>query len=343
MLERRFFYLSVFIALFLILAAVSLPVRGSTATSSLPERRAAVEKAVSWFQAQQATDGSIGGQNTGKSCEVAFVVATAGEDPDAPAWTPEGVSLLDACERDVPIYLARRDSGRMGKVLRAVVAASADPHDFGGLDLIAEIEGKYDPAIGLYDPIFLFRQDLAILALDDAGRPIPDAVLPALLAQQRPTGGWGWAVEPDPEDGFNDEGDLDTTARTLQVIRALGLSLNHPAYIRAVEFITDLQNPDGGWGDNQGPTNTNSTALAIEGLLAGGWDPEAPPYIQSNQTPVQTLLTLQEESGAFIYRVGGEESRLMATIDAVPALLHTYPGDIPKTNHLYLPILIATQ
>jgi len=231
----------------------------------------------------------------------------------------------------------------MGKVLRAVAATDANPYDFGGLDLVAEIERKYDPATGLYDPNYLFRQVIAILGLHEAGRPMPDEVLPAILAQQRPNGAWGWAVEPDPESGFSDEGDLDTTGRTLQVLRALGLSLNHPAYIHAVEYINSQQNPDGGWGDNLGPTNANTTAIIIEGLLAAGWDPEAPPYIQSGHNPVQTLLNLQEESGAFIYRVGGEESRLLATIDAVPALLHTYPGDILKPNLLYLPILITTR
>jgi len=343
MLDRHVFHLSLFFALLLVLIAGSLPVRASSPTGSLPERQAAVENAVAWFHAQQDDDGSVGGQNTGKSCEVAWVVALAGEDPAAPAWMPNDVSLLAACERDVPIYLSRRDSGRMGKVLRAVAAAGADPHDFGGLDLIAEIESKYDPAIGLYDPNFFFRQNIAILALHEAGQPLPDEVIPALLAQQRPNGAWGWAVEPDPASGFSDEGDLDTTARTLQVLRALDLSLNHPAYIRAVEFINSQQNPDGGWGDNQGPTNANTTALTIEGLLAAGWDPEAPPYTQAGQNPVQTLLNLQEESGAFIYRVGGEESRLLATIDAVPALLHTYPGDILKPNPLYLPILITAR
>jgi len=342
MLKRLVYFLVGFSALLLISSAIFAPVRAaSPETGSLAERQVAIERVIDWFHAQQSDDGSIGNQNTGKSCEVTWVVALTGEDPDGPAWTPANVSLLDACERDIPIYLLRRDVGRMGKVLRAVVAASADPHDFGGLDLITEIESKYDPATGLYDPNYLFRQDIAILALHEAGRPIPDAVLPALLAQQRPTGGWGWSVDLEPEDGFSDEGDLDSTARTLQVIRALGLSLNHPSYISAVEFITDLQNPDAGWGDNEGPTNTNSTALTIEGLLAAGQDPEAPPYIQSNQTPVQTLFSLQEESGAFIYRVGGEESRLLATIDAVPALLHTYPSDIPKPNPLYLPIFIT--
>jgi len=334
MLKRHLLHPSGFFTLLVVSIALFAPVyAASKVDSSLGERQVAVKQAITWFQTQQNEDGNIGGTNT--SCATSWVIALAGENPDGPTWTPAGVSLLAACERDVPVYLFKRDVGRMGKVLRAVVAAGADPRDFGGLDLIAEIESKYDPTIGLYDPNFLFRQDIAILGLHEAGRPIPDAVLPALLAQQRPTGGWGWSVDLEPEDGFSDEGDLDSTARTLQVIRTLGLPTNHPAYMRATEFINSLQNPDAGWGNAQGPTNTNSTALAIEGLLAAGWNPELPPYIQSNLTPVQTLLSLQEESGAFIYRVGGEESRLLATIDAVPALLHRYPDD--KIS--YLPII----
>ena len=49
------------------------------------------------------------------------------------------------------------------------------------------------------------------------------------------------------------------------------------------------------------------------------------------------LLSLQESSGAFIYRPGAEESRLMATIDAIPTLLQPYPSDFILSHRLYLP------
>jgi len=161
MLKQHPLYLSTLSTLLLASITLLAPaLAASPETGSLGERQAAIEQAIDWFQDQQAADGSIGGQNTGKSCEVTWVVSLAGENPDGPAWTPDGISLLDACERDVPAYLTRRDVGRMGKVLRAVVAAGANPHNFGGLDLIAEIESKYNPSIGLYDPVFLFRQDI---------------------------------------------------------------------------------------------------------------------------------------------------------------------------------------
>ena len=182
----------------------------------------------------QAADGRIGG--TGDSCDMAWVVAKAGENPDGPAWTPGATSLLDACAADVPLYLARRDTGRMAKVLRAVVAAGADARHFGGLDLIAELEARYSPATGLYEPNFFYRHVLAVTALAEAGRPIPPGVLPALLAQQRPDGSWSWAVEADLSDGFQTPGDLDATGVTLQALRAAGLPLYHPAYSEGPEL-----------------------------------------------------------------------------------------------------------
>ena len=127
----------------LFMLLVSLPVHASVPTDSKDERRAAVDNAIDWLHTQQE-EGELG-----NFCDVAKVVALAGENPDGPEWTPTTTSLLDMCEADVPIYLARRDAGRIAKVLRATVAAGVDPRSFGGLDLIAELEAKYDADTGL--------------------------------------------------------------------------------------------------------------------------------------------------------------------------------------------------
>ena len=332
-----------FLLLFFVLTILLRPASVGDAPARLPltlagdwpARQLAVASALGWLQTQQQAEGGIGG--VGASCDVAWVAALAGQNPAGPAWTRGGRSLLAVCEADAPLYLARRDAGRLGKVLRAVVAAGADPRQFGGLDLIAELEARYLSDLGLYDADFFFRQDLAILALLEAGRFFPAGVLPAILAQQRPDGGWGWGVEPHPEQGFSTPSDLDTTVRTLQVLRGLGLPLYHPSYSAGLNYLAPRQHGDGGWGLGDGPTNSNSTALAIEGILAAGWDPEGPRFQPQGQSPVQVLLGLQAAGGAFIYRPGAEESRLLATLDALPALLHPYPGDFTTQFGVFLP------
>lgn len=320
----------------LLLAAAWPATLTAAPAGSLPPRRAAVEAALGWLRAQQDAQGRVGG--LGASCEAAWVVAIAGENPSGPVWQQQGGSLLAACAADAPTYLARRDAGRLAKVLRAAVAAGADPRAFAGIDLIAALEAKFDPQTGLYDPTFLYRQTLVILALHEAGRPLSPATRQALLAQQQPDGGWAWAVDPDPGNGFELAADIDATARTLQALRALALPAGHPAYQAGAAFITARQNPDRGWGLAGGATNANSTALAIDGLLAAGHDPESPPLASATGDPVQTLLSLQEASGAFRYRLDAPESRLLAFFDAVPTLVQPFPHDQEDlTAILYLP------
>lgn len=327
-------------AALLVLAATTLAPAASGEgfqVGSLPARQAAATAALGWLHSLQGNDGKIGG--LGESCDMTWVVAKAGENPDGPAWTPDATSLLDACAADVPTYLARRDTGRMAKVLRAAVAAGADARHFGGLDLIAELEVRYSPATGLYEPNFFYRHALAVTALSEAGRPIPPGVLPTLLAQQRPDGSWSWAVEADLSDGFQTPGDLDATGVTLQALRAAGLPLYHPAYAKGLSYIRSLQHADAGWGLLDGPTNSDSTALAIAGILAAGWDPESALFQRGGASPLSVLFGFQEASGAFVFRHGAEESRSMATYDAVGVLMQTYPGDVAKLLRMYLPVL----
>lgn len=335
---RRFFWP---LALLLVLA-VGRPVEADSG-GSRPARQAAAAAAVAWLRTLQRPDGGIG--PLGTSCEAAWLVALVGQNPDGPAWTPGSRSLMAACADEAPTFLSRRDTGRLAKVLRAVVAARAagatrfDPHAFAGVDLIAELEARYNPTTGLYDPNFFFRHCLAVLALAEAGRPLPSGVINGILAQQRSDGSWGWAVDPDPADGFSTAGDIDTTGRSLQALRRAGLPLYHPAYTRALHFIREQQLADGGWGLMGGPTNTNSTAIAVDTIIAAGWDPEGPLFRRNGKTPVEVLLGLQEPGGAFIYRPGAEESRFLATYDAVPALLQPYPGDVDLPLSLYTPAI----
>jgi hypothetical protein len=168
-----------------LLAAPAI-VRTVRPIAQFPTPQEAVDHALAWLHTQQESsgdrDGAIGTSSV--SCDVARVVALAGEDPDGPAWTPGSISLLQRCQMDLPEIFIRDDAGITAKVLRAAVATGNDPRDFGGYDLIARVEAAYDPTTGLYHPKSVFRDTLAVLALQEAGRPVPDAAIQALIDQR---------------------------------------------------------------------------------------------------------------------------------------------------------------
>jgi hypothetical protein len=113
-------------------------------------------------------------------------------------------------------------------------------------------------------------------------------------------------------------------------------------YGRAAAYLAGGQLASGGWGGRAGqaPQNANSTGLVIAGLRAAGRDPDAAPFRIGSQAATATLLNYQEPSGAFVYikQDGQEESRLMATADALVALLQPLvPASTCRST--YLPLI----
>ncbi|NOX61152.1 MAG: terpene cyclase/mutase family protein [Chloroflexi bacterium] len=305
-----------------------------------PEREAAIQAALEWLLNQQQSDGGVS-PNGDVNCEAAWAVVVAGQDPDGPAWTPGAMSLLDACETAAATLVSSGDAGRIAKALRAAAAVQADPRDFGGQDLIAALEALYDSTTGFYHPGNLFRQNLAVLALVEAGRPIPPEVIPAMLAQQRPNGEWGWPIDPTPGDGSPATGDVDTTGRTIHALVAAGLAPSHPAIVRAIRRLILSQNQDAAWGfsETHPISNADSTALAIEGLLAASWDPRANRFQKNGVHALQALLSFQDASGAFRWRKDIPGALMMATLQSIPVLAAPYPYDATTLHHAYFPTI----
>ncbi|HHB89872.1 MAG TPA: hypothetical protein ENK60_01035 [Anaerolineae bacterium] len=301
-------------------------------TSSRSQREAAVARAIAWIRGQfQAGEIRSMGH-----CDAAYVVALAGQNPDGPDWTMEGESLLRRCEttfRDLP----RKDAGEGAKALRAALAAGLDPRNFGGIDLIAFLENEYNPDTGYYHPYNLFRNNLAIIALARAGRPIPAKAIDALAAMQRPDGCWGWPIDPDAT-----ASDTDTSGLALHALAAAGRP-DHPTVGQCIARLRAMQNEDGGWelsgiyGDQV--SNVDSTALVVQGLVATGWDPEGPLFTR-DQNAVQAILSFQAEDGSFWWRHNQAGSLMLGTTQAIPPLLMTYPNEIAKPLRLYQPLIL---
>jgi len=292
-------------------------------------------RALAWLRTQQQADGGFGSGST--TADAVYAIAVAGQNPASESWSTNGISALDALANIASVY-ARNDAGQVGKVLRAVIAAHADPTDFGGVDLIATLQGLYDTNTGWYHSGSLFRHALAVEGLAMAGVGVPNAAIEAILSEQKPTGGWGWPIGGTSED-------VDTTGRVLTTLRVAGLPITHTAFLSATTRLTALQGADGGWPAYPGATfsNANSTALAIHGLLAAGINPQAAPFVSSSHSPLAALLSFQEGSGAFAYSRDWSESRLLATLDAIPVLAAFFPDDPVLNEQRFLPLLVQAM
>lgn len=287
----------------------------------------AITRALGWLHTQQHTDGSFGGASV--TADAVYTLALLGEDPDGPAWTVNGNSALDGLatksrseDPSVPAYPAR-GAGEAGKVLRAVALAGGNPRSFAGHDLIALVETAYDPATGRYDSDYLFRHTLAVEGLLRAGRPVSVGAYQTLLAAQLADGGWAWSFT-------SARGDVDTTGRVLWLLAGIA-GVSSPAdYSQAADYLEAAQLDSGGWSDvfpsldpaNPAPANANSTALAVVGLQAAGFDPSAPRFQPVCRAGVRALLDFQEAGGAFRFMLPPDpaEVRLIATLEALAAL-----------------------
>jgi len=273
----------------------------------------AVQRGLNWLHSQQETTGPRAGAigSATATCDTARVVALTGESPTGPQWTQDNISLLQRCQLDLPQILARDDAGAIAKVLRTAVATGQNPRDFGGYDLVAMLEAHYDPATGLYHPKNLFRNALALLALEETQRPIPPQAIDALIDQRNPDHCWGWPVG-------GDRTDTDTTGL---VIAALA-PYQQQAISQCVDTLKAHQLPDGGWearwGDEE--SNSDSTALVITGLLAAGIDPQSPEFTPGNTNAVQALLSFQAADGAFWWKRDTPGTLLLGTNHSLPPL-----------------------
>ncbi len=289
----------------------------------------AVCRALGWLATQQGPDGSFGFRlangayqpSASVTADAVYALALLGEKPDGAAWTRAGYTAVEALAALAPAYVGA-DAGQAGKVARAVALAGSDPRAFAGMDLVAIIEAAYDPATGRYHPALLFRHTLAVEGLLRSGVAVPQAALDALVSAQLVDGGWFWSFD-------GTQSDVDTTGRVLQLLAGQARLPASQAYDRAAAFLAQVQTVEGGWGaDASTPPNSNSTALALNGLLAAGFDPQSPEFERQGHNLLTTLLSFQEDTGAFVYirQPGKEEVRLMATLDALIALAPVLPA-----------------
>ena len=277
----------------------------------------AVVQALDWLRGQQNADGGFSNgfspeSNLGATADAVVAIAAGGQD--AGSWRVSGgPSPLDYLYRQV-VTGQVTGVGPTAKVVLALVAAGLDPTSFAGRDLVGQIEAAYDPDSGSYGGS-LFDQALAVLALVNAGRTVPQGAVDYLLAHQTTDGAWSFAG-----DTAALSGDTNTTALVIQALVATG---HKDDTGRALDYLRRVQTADAGW-PYQKPspygtdTDANSTALVLQAIYAVGQTPAD--WYTGGSDPLGALLALQNASGSFSYQAAFPGDNVLATLQAIPAV-----------------------
>jgi prenyltransferase beta subunit len=300
----------------------------------LPGRGIAALKALDWLSSQQQADGGFG--NGGATADAVYAIALCGQNPDGPDWTKGGYSALEALEDKTPDYLAGAPpggpAGELGKVIRAVEAAGGDPYNFAGMDLVDELKANYNPSTGRYHPFKLFSHNLALMALHAVSETIPAKAVTTIEDEQLTEGGWPWGWDATTPD-------VDSSGLSMESLVAGGGPTSPDVANGYVAFLESVRFPGGAYPDlaSRPEPNCNSTALAIQGLLAAKRHRELPLIIPLDTGGLfsswDALLSFQEPAGSFAFMASGAESRLLATLEAILALAtDAYPPFEPLSE-----------
>ena len=236
---------------------------------------AALATPAGYVQAQQREDGGFG-------------------DPQLTAWATLGLVAAGAETGRAAEYLARQQpTTATDRALVAMArAAAGDRPD----DLL--------PGLRAYRPARLVNATIwTILALRQAGEPVPAGLVTSLRRAQRPNGGWSWLA--------GGAADTNDTAAAIQALRAAGVT-GRPID-RGVAFLRRHQNADGGFELTlDRGSDTQSTAWAIQALLAAGRAPGAPAF--------RYLARMRRPDGSYRYNARYVTTPLWVTAQVLPAL-----------------------
>ncbi|GAA2114679.1 terpene cyclase/mutase family protein [Kitasatospora saccharophila] len=204
-------------------------------------------------------------------------------------------------------------------------SSSASPTPATGVP--AGLYGKGDPQ---YDGVW--RQSLALVALQQEKVEPAEAAVQWLLDQQCEDGGWpSYRAEGTPCTPATE--DTNATSMAVQALTALG---GHQQPVgRGTDWLRAHQNPDGSWAYNPGaPGDANSTAVVLNGLLAAGLDPAQ--VAVGGRSGWDGLASFQldcttpaDQRGAFLYQPAAGVPAAADTIASAQALLAAAGGHLP--------------
>jgi hypothetical protein len=333
------------------LALASLP---ATATATTAQPRPAASAAATYLVGQlqgkhhnhYVTTSTFQGKTLrfvayGESIDAALSLDAAGVAQKAAG------RITAYIRRHVSAYAGTKRSGffpgSIGKILLLAEAQNASVHHFGGTNLVHALtstEGQGDAKRGEYQQnpagtpksqefFSTTSQALAMLGLADLNnrKSHPDhAAQQFMIDQQCRDGGFPSQLLSHPKAACKAGSDIDSTGYAAQALLATGADA---AVDSAIGFLLKSQDKGGGFGAEGG--NANSTAIAVEALVATetklhgaiGW-------LKGNQVGCSAHVARR---GAVNFQHGYDPAAsLLATSQAGVALAHKSLAQIDRSG-----------
>jgi hypothetical protein len=280
----------------------------SAGLATAPPARAATP--ASYLAAAQNSDGGLGAARGAPSSELfsgwaALAFAAQGRNPQVVRNGGQSLTTYIGTQLSTA-----SDVGSVERTILVVRAAGLSPTAFAGHDLVAAVLShvRRNGSVGGLVNLTSF----AILALRAAGHPVAPATRAWLLRQQDADGGYNFATA-------GATSDVDDTGAALEALAAAGAAPARTLH-RAVAFIRAQQNRDGGFPSQPGDdSNAQSTAWAVQGLIAAGVGPGAL-HRRGAPSPLEYLGSLIAPDGHVRYSRSSDQTPVWVTAQALMAL-----------------------
>ena len=319
----------------LIAVALSLSVGGSVSTArAATGSGGAAARAARYLEHAQNRDGGLGAAPGAGSAQLfsgwgALGLASAGVSPGGVRAAPGGATLLAYIGRGAGTH----DVGSLERTILVARAAGVPATGFGGRDLVAELVRRFGAHGSVGGQVNLTA--FGLLALRGAATPSTAALRARaarwLVSQQDRDGGYGFAGrggESDADDtgavleALGSVDSVGSDARSREVVPVVRVSGVVAARRRAVAYLRRDEDRDGGFpaGPGEG-SNAQSTAWAVQGLIAAGVEPET--VRRAGHGPLGYLRSLVSPAGAVRYARGDAQTPVWVTGEALLALTAT--------------------
>jgi energy-coupling factor transport system substrate-specific component len=262
-------------------------------------------RAADWLESVQNGDGGFGSSVEDESS--AAVTGWAMLGLEAAGRNPFDVARLGRTPLDfLRGHLDEVSSpGDIARTIVALEGAGANPRSFGGRNLVKDLQGRR-AANGSYVG-WPGTTSFAAIALRDAGATGAglNGTISWLAKAQNGDGGWG--DEPDKPSN------ADVTAAAMQALPNTDAARSGLAYLRK------HQRSNGGFAlGSGGGVNSQSTAWAVQGMIAVGANPakEGP----GGRSALDYLNARQASDGHFRYSESSDQTPVWVTGQALMAV-----------------------